>query len=382
MNTANYQLRMLLRYQLWGSLWQVKRTHQQVHTNEEVPAQRKTMHKTSCLCKCMMMTLPGADQEVNLIFSGLFLPTTYWFLRHPVAVTAAHCSLFSCPLRLGQSSETSRGGKDPALGCPTGAEALRNGRNLPLLAADVVADPKKHHSPPSIAFIAGKIFLINSSHQHMQVPIESPSHLGIRDLRRWAPSSTNWQQITLADGLKYMHASPHYVPLSLFFLPLRAMCGLHPSTWQHLPRLGWQRYTFVTQEKGRFLLQCILKSSPSEGTEHLSALREQLCIHFGQLGVGYRQPVQNKATRIRASQQTLSLGWYSLSHCSGCIAPAASWDSRGSSSTSYPKDVGIRAPPGPRDDGFETSNLVCLTSGLCHSPVAQSLALFPSQGSQ
>jgi len=115
----------------------------------------------------------------------------------------------------------------------------------------------------------------------MQVPIESPSHLGIRDLRRWAPSSTNWQQITLADGLKYMHASPHYVPLSLFFLPLRAMCGLHPSTWQHLPRLGWQRYTFVTQEKGRFHLQCILKSSPSEGTEHLSALREQLCIHFG-----------------------------------------------------------------------------------------------------
>lgn len=33
-----------------------------------------------------------------------------------------------------------------------------------------------------------------------------------------AASSTNWQQITLADGLKYTRARPHYVSFFSFFL--------------------------------------------------------------------------------------------------------------------------------------------------------------------
>lgn len=75
----------------------------------------------------------------------------------------------------------------------------------------------------------------------MQVPIESPSHLGIHDLRRWVPSSTNWQQITLADGLKYMHASPHYVPLSLFFSSFKSHVAASPTPGMAAIHLGYTR---------------------------------------------------------------------------------------------------------------------------------------------
>lgn len=92
------------------------------------------------------------------------------------------------------------------------------------------------------------------------MPFLSPSYLGIRDLQRLVPSSTNWQQITLTDGLEYVRARTHYAPL-FFFFPPRAVCELCPGMWQHLSCLGSWWYTFVIQERSCVHLRCTLEYS-------------------------------------------------------------------------------------------------------------------------